>query len=402
MGINREKAHAKLSASGSERWLNCAGSVAAEASMLDKASGAAELGTLAHELADICLKNEQCTDEWVNNEISCEYNGKLLKIIVDKDMGKFVQEYLDYVRSHESSDSQLFTEERVDFSNFVPDGFGTLDSAIIDYETGVCHIFDLKYGMTEVDVEGNTQARLYCLGLHNGLGFLEIIKSFRIHIVQPRRFSITSEDICLEELLEFGEYACGRASFALSENAIRTPGEKQCHWCKVRFTCVALKEFTEKIICSEFENLDEGLVDYSAGGDKCLDDPLTRQQTHTYISDQQVKLILDNKKLIEKFLNDIRENTLERLQNGEKIPGYKLVRKRANRKWVSDAEDHLVRKLGEDVAYVDKLISITEASKLLDKEYIDGITYKPEGAVDIAPDKDKRDSVASIIDEFGR
>jgi len=409
MSDTKQKDHAKLSASGSAKWLNCAGSVLAEeqTALLEKqkydeavARGEnpkikvntfAELGTLAHELADICLKKEQDAIEWVDREISCESDGKLLKIVVDKEMAKFVQEYLDYVRAHETNNSQLYTEDRVDFSHLVPEGFGTLDSAVLDYSTGICHIFDLKYGEgVLVEAEENTQGQLYALGLYNELKFLDIIKSFKIHIVQPRKYSITSWEISVKDLTKFGERAKLRAKLALAKNPKRTPGEKQCTWCDARFTCKALEEFTFELISDDFEDL----------GAKNLNKlPEEAMKKINSISDERIKELLDNKKLIEKFLKNIEEHTLERMQKGEKIPGYKLVQKKSNRTWINEAEAVLVEELGEK-AYTQKLIGITAAEKLLDKKQMEELTYKPEGGIEMAPEKDKREAVQCVIDQF--
>ena len=408
MSDTRQKDHAKLSASGSVKWLNCAGSIAAEEefNLAEKAkyelalkegknpeiksNEYADLGTLAHELADICLKNNQDAIEWVDREISCESDGKILKIVVDQEMAKFVQVYLDYVLAHETNDSQLYTEEKVDFSNIVPEGFGTMDSGILDYTTGILHIFDLKYGMTPVFAEGNTQGRLYCIGMYNELKFLGVIKSFKIHIIQPRKFSITSEEVSLEELIEFSKEAKIKAKEALKENAKRTPGEKQCEWCDVRFTCETLADYSYNLIKDDFEDL----------GAKNLNKlPEEAMEKINSISDERIKELLDNKKLIEKFLKNIEEHTLERMQKGEKIPGYKLVRKKSNRTWINEAEVVLVEELGEK-AYTQKLIGITAAEKLLDKKQMEELTYKPEGGIEMAPEKDKREAVQCVIDQF--
>jgi hypothetical protein len=390
MSDTKQKDHAKLSASGSAKWLNCAGSIEAEAALPKSSNEFAELGTLAHELADICLKNNQDTIEWVDREISCESDGKLLKIVVDKEMAKFVQEYLDYVRAHETNDSQLYTEDKVDFSHIVPDGFGTLDSAVLDYTTGILHIFDLKYGMTPVLAEGNTQGRLYLSGFYNEIKFLNAVKSFKIHIVQPRKYSITSEEVSLKELKEFEKYAKQKAIEALKPKAKRTPGEKQCEWCAARFDCPALAKFTDELTSDYFEDLGAKNLDK-------LPEP-TKERLYN-IPDETVVKLLDNKKLIEKFLKNIEEHSLERLKNGEKIPGYKLVRKKSNRKWTDEAETILSEKLGDD-AYTKSLIGITAAEKLLEKEEMNKLTYKPEGGIEMVPESDKREAISSIVDEF--
>lgn len=374
------KKHAKLSASGSSKWIFCSGSVEAESKVAKKQSVYAEEGTLAHELADMCLKKKVDSSTFIGKTITCESDGKVLSTVVDKEMAKFVQEYLDYVRSFETKNSQLYTEDKVDFSNITPDGFGTMDAAILDYDTGVCHIFDLKYGQgVEVSAIENTQGQLYALGFYNELKCLDIIKSFVIHIVQPRKYNYSEWEISLEDLIKFGEFAKQKAKEALTPGAKRTPGYKQCEFCAARHSCTALDKFTQEIISADFDNLDE--ID----SDK--------------ISDDRVKLILDNKKLIESFLNAVENKAFERLVSGEKIPGYKVVRGKSNRKWTDEAQAILIEKLG-DKAFEKKLIGITEAEKQLKKKEVDELTYKPEGKLTLAPESDKRPAVTSVSEDF--
>ena len=391
--IGKDKKHAKLSASGSSKWLNCAGSVEAESKIPNKQSVYAEEGTLAHELADICLKNyiNSCA---LNNDykspldrigetIKCESDKKVISTVVTEEMAKFVQEYIDYVLAHETKNSQLYTEDRVDFSNIVPDGFGTMDAAILDYDTGICHIFDLKYGQgVPVDAVENTQAQLYALGFYNELKCLDVIKSFKIHIVQPRIFNYSSWEITLDDLVKFGEYASKKANEALSPNAPRIPGEKQCKWCNAKATCPALKKHTEDTILSSFEDLNKDIM-------------------FNELNDEQLKLILDNKKLIEDFLKSVEQHIYDRVLNGEKFEGYKLVEGRSNRKWIDDAEEVLKNKLGEN-AYEKKLIGITAAGKKLKKDEVEKLTYKPEGKLQLVPASDKRKEVTKTIDHFDK
>jgi len=380
------KKHAKLSASGSSKWLNCPGSVEAESKIPNKQSVYAEEGTLAHELADICLKKGLEAKKYIGYDIlyAPEKSG-----IITEEMAKFVQEYIDYVLAHETKNSQLYTEDRVDFSNIVPDGFGTMDAAILDYDTGICHIFDLKYGKgVPVDAVENTQAQLYALGFYNELKCLDVIKSFKIHIVQPRIFNYSSWEITLDDLVKFGEYASKKANEALAPNAPRTPGEKQCKWCNAKATCPALKEYTEDIISSSFEDLNE---------DKAKELGYSIDVT----ADNDLKLILDNKKLIEDYLKSVEEYVYDRVLIGEKFKGYKLVEGRSNRKWIDEAEEILKNKLGDD-AYEKKLIGITAAGKKLKKDEVEKLTYKPEGKLQLVPVSDKRKEVTKTMDHFDK
>lgn len=374
------KKHAKLSASGSSKWINCPGSIEAESKIIKKQSVYAEEGTLAHELADTCLKKRVDASTFIGKTISVESDGKVLSTVVDKEMAKFVQEYIDYVLSFETKNSQLYTEDKVDFSNIAPDGFGTMDSAILDYDTGVCHIFDLKYGQgVEVSAIENTQGQLYALGFYNELKCLDVIKSFVIHIVQPRKWNFSEWEISLKDLVAFGEFAKKKAQEALTPGAKRVPGYKQCEFCSAKASCTALDKFTQEIISADFDNLDE--VDSES------------------VTDERVKLILDNKQLIQSFLSAVETRAFERLVSGEKIPGYKIVEGKSNRKWIDDAEAKLIEKLGDE-AFEKSLIGITAAEKKLNKKEVNDLTYKPQGRLTLAPESDKRPAVTSVTDDF--
>lgn len=374
------KKHAKLSASGSSKWINCPGSVEAESKIVKRQSVYAEEGTLAHELADMCLKKKVDSSTFIGKTITVESDGKVLSTVVDKEMAKFVQEYLDYVRSFETKNSQLYTEDKVDFSNIAPDGFGTMDSAILDYDTGICHIFDLKYGQgVEVSAVENTQGQLYALGFYNELKCLDVIKAFIIHIIQPRKYNFSSWKISIKDLLAFGEFAKEKAKEALTPGAKRVPGYKQCEFCNAKASCTALDKFTQEIISADFDNLDK----------------LDSEE----VTDKRVKLILDNKKLIESFLNAVESRAFDRLVSGEKIPGYKLVEGKSNRKWIDGAEQTLIEKLGDE-AFEKSLIGITAAEKKLNKKEVNELTYKPKGRLTLAPESDKRPAVTSVSEDF--
>lgn len=393
--IAKEKAHAKIfSASNSSKWLNCPGSIEAENQFPEenKENTAAEEGTLAHELADMCLKLNMNAEEFIDRTISCEYDGKVISKIIDWEMANFVQEYLDYVRSFETNKTQLFTEDRVSFENIIPkkfrngdDGFGTLDAAILDYDEKTLHIFDFKYGIgVKVEVEENTQGQLYALGLYNELKFLGDIEKFIIHIVQPRKYYIGSWEISLKKLLEFGEFAKERAKMVVEKNPVRIPGEKQCQWCKAKNNCKALEKFTEETIAMEFDDLDE-----------------KKEIDSNIISSERLKLILDNKDLVIKFLNSIEERAFEEIKNGNKIPGYKIVAGRSNRKWIEEAEEILKEKLKEKAYKEPALITITEAEKLMNKKEVNELTYKPEGNPKLVKESEKGEPISFVkVEDF--
>ena len=365
--------HATLSASGSSRWLNCPGSRKAEEPFngKDDSNVFAIEGTHAHEVADLCLKNGRDADYYSKK--------KVLKKDVPAEMIRYVQEYLDYVRSHETDTSTLMTEERVDFSNVVPEGFGTMDAAVLDGKTA--HIFDLKYGQgVQVEAFENTQAQLYALGLLNELSFLDEIEEFVIHIVMPRKSTPPPWTISVKDLILFGQHATERAELAMTDSAPRVPGEKQCQWCKAKADCTALSSFVEETICAEFDDLDDISVDR--------------------LSDSKKKSIIDNKKLIENFVNAVEAQAIERIINGDGFPGFKMVAGRSVRQWTEQAEEWLKKTL-KAKAYNKKLIGIGDAEKLLGKGAADDYLTKPAGKPTLAPEHDKRQALTfDVTNEF--
>lgn len=370
-----ELKHAKLSASGSHRWLNCTASVKAEEPFPNSTSEYAEEGTLAHELADICLSNNKKASDYINTTIEAYSNDKLIDIVVDEDMARFVDVYIDYVKSFENEETKLYSETKVDFSNFVEDGFGTVDSAIVDFETGICHIFDLKYGQgIEVSAVENTQAMLYALGFFSELECLEVIKSFKLHIVQPRKFNISEWDINVVDLLNFGKYARKQSKIALSDQATFNAGEKQCKFCKAKHSCPALKEKTEATIKEDFKDLTK----------------------INYLTEDDLNYIMNNKKLIEDFLNAVEDRVKNLIiEEGKDIKDWKIVAGRSTTKWTDEAEEYLSKKYGDNV-YEKKLIGITKAKKVVDKEDLEKLTFKSTGNETLAPKSDKRPALIKL------
>jgi len=171
-------AHAKLSASGSHRWAHCPGSVKAEEGIADRSSIAADEGTAAHELAELVLTHGGACHDWIGKRL-IESNA----YTVDQEMADYVQQYVDYVKSHSG---QHEYEQLVDFSEWVPGGFGTADALVLDGNT--LRVIDLKYGKgVQVDAFENTQGLLYALGAMSDYEYIAEIEKVVICIVQPRK-----------------------------------------------------------------------------------------------------------------------------------------------------------------------------------------------------------------------
>lgn len=368
------------SASASARWLNCPGSVVAVRGYKNRGSSAALQGSCAHQLGDIGLSKNLNEDELKS------YLGKSLSdapdVVIDKEMVNHVQGYIDYCRSFTGDH---FVEVKVSYENLVIGGFGTSDFIAIDSINKKIVCVDLKYGMQEVSAINNTQAQLYACGVVNEYEFIyDFDESWLIemHIYQPRINNFSDWIISFNDLLEFGEFVKDRVALTKLPNAPFNPSEKSCQWCAHKVNCTALFKHTEKIIGAEFDDLD-----------------LPSPETVDYQS------ILSNKILIESWLKAVQELAFEKLNNGEKVKGYKLVAGRSSRKWsnTDKAFNILSEHYNADQLETRKFITVPQAEKLTGKAKFsdfDDLVVKSEGKPTIAPESDKRKPFNDVSCDF--
>lgn len=360
-------AHAKLSASASARWLNCPASVKMTADLPNGSSLFAAEGTAAHSLAELCLT----TNTWPDAHIGSVIEG----FDVDSEMAENVTEYVAYVRG---LPGDHFYEHRVDFSQWIPGGFGTADAIVIDRQHVT--IVDLKYGKgVRVDAENNTQAQLYALGVMSDFNWLAQFETFTVVIVQPRLGHISEWSFSALELLKFASYAQERATLATSDYAPFGPSEKACQWCGAKGFCRALADYNLSLMQSQF-------------------DDLTIKREPSSLTAEHIALLLPHVGLISNWIKAVEVHASEMLNRGETVPGFKLVEGRSIRKWSGDTvETQIVELLGDD-AYVKKLISPAQAEKLLGKEKgkLSDFIVKPAGRPVIAPIGDKRKALSGV------
>lgn len=370
--------HAKLSASGAHRWMNCPGSVAAESGRPDSSSIYAAEGTTAHALAEHCLVNGVAPHSQIGNT----FEG----IEVDNYMAEYVQHYVDYVKLFSG---HHFYEVRVDFSTWVIDGFGTSDAIILDTKKKVIRVIDLKYGKGhQVDAENNKQAMLYALGALNDFGDYCDFETVEIAIVQPRMDHISEWSLSVSDLLAFGEQAKRACALALSPDAKRVPGESQCQWCKAKADCSELAQYTEAAILTRFDDMNATTI-----------------RAVNTLTDVQLRQALDAKKLIIGWLDAVEQYVTDKLNNGETFEGYKIVEGRSLRQWrdESEAAQLLEQHYDADKLYQRKFISVAQAEKLVGKKnaaMLAELVVKPSGKPTLAPDTDKRKSLNTSLDDF--
>tara|TARA_R110002126_G_scaffold86957_1_gene209717 strand:+ start:41 stop:1156 length:1116 start_codon:yes stop_codon:yes gene_type:complete len=366
--------HAKLSPSSSARWLNCTASVKASTSYANTSSSAAEEGTAAHQLGEICLKSGDTPDKYLGQSLS-----DAPTVTVDLEMVENIQDYVNYCRSISPI---MLVEERVEFTPWVHDGYGTSDCII--FEGTTCHVIDLKYGKgVEVYAEENTQAMLYALGVLNEFEFIHDITTFKLHIFQPRRHHFDEWEISVEKLLAWGDEVKEIANNIKNNITTFNPGDKQCQWCAHKANCSALQKHTEKVISAQFNDLSEL--------------PAPEQVDH--------KLVLKNKALIESWLKAVEMSVFERLNEGEPVEGFKLVAGRSVRKWGDEQATikTMLPSLGEDL-YTKKLLTAPQAEKLIGKAQFNAeyghLVVRPEGRPTLAPSDDKRPAIGDVTCNF--
>lgn len=381
--------HAKLSASSSKRWLNCPGSVRASALYPSTSSIYADEGTLAHALAE-----ELINDDY--SEYSAESELKVNAFYAEHpelggsfdEMLREIGEYVEWVKEEFADEcnvdasTELMTEQRVDFSKYVPGGFGTSDVVII--RDGRLHIIDLKYGKgVPVDAEENPQLRLYALGAIEALDLAYEIKDIVMTIYQPRLDHVSSDSISRYALEEWGEKVVKPgAKEALSKTAHFEAGD-WCQFCPHRAAC--------KERAKAFYEMEEYKDSISLNND-------------------DYARILAAADGVAKFIEDVQANALSTVLNGGEIPGWKVVEGRSNKKFTgSEAEiiEHAGR-AGYDRAllYETKMLSLSAIEKLLGKknfaEYMSDIVEKPQGKPTLVPESDKRPAIVnnSAEDDF--
>ena len=372
-------AHAKLGASNAHRWLHCGGSVKAEQGFKDQSSPFAYEGTCAHELSELALFNDKEPQDWIGKPLVENPDW-----IVDEEMANYVQVYTDYCRAISKGADEVFIEQRVSYNDWVPEGFGTNDFGALFLKDKRIKIADLKYGKgVQVDADNNPQAMLYGLGTYAEFSWISDFDYVDIAIIQPRLDHISEWSISVKDLLKWAEWVSQRAEIALSDDAERVPGEKQCRFCKAKGTCPALMKYTEDIIMADFDDLD----------DMPSPDTLTQEQ---------LRKVLEHKGLIEGWLSSVETVVRERLESGQNFTGFKLVEGRSIRRWDNEsvAEEVLAKVLGDNL-YTKKMVSPAQAEKALKKDQravLDGLVVKPAGKPTLVAESDKRPPI-NITDE---
>lgn len=367
--------HALLSASSSHRWLNCPPSARLGLNYEDKSSEFAAEGTDAHELCEYKLRKtlgEECADPtenltWYNEEMEDGANG----------YASYVMELLAESKK-KCSDPVVLVEQRLDYSRYVSDGFGTGDCVII--ADGTLNIVDYKHGKgVEVSAVDNSQMKLYALGALEIFDSIYDIDIVMMTIYQPRIANISVYSLSRDALLDWAENELKpKAELAYSGNGDFSCGE-WCRFCKAKADC---RERART-------NLELAKYDF-------LEPPL--------LSDDEVEDILGKIDSFISWANDIKDYAFKSALEGKRWNGWKLVEGRSVRKYTDEnIVATVVSNAGYD-PYEKKLLGITEMQKLLGKtkfnELLGEFVNKPHGKPTLVPMSDKRMEISTAASDF--
>lgn len=357
--------HAILSASGAHRWLNCTPSARLELEFDDNSGEAAAEGTAAHALSEhklrkaLKMRSKKPVSPYDSDEMDNYTDGYV----------EFVLEVIEQAKQI-CSDPLILIEQRLDFSKYVPEGFGTGDCLII--ADGTLHIIDFKYGQgVLVSAEDNPQMKLYALGALDVFDGIYDIEMVSMTIYQPRRENVSTSTVSKENLYQWAEEVLKpKAELAFNGDGNYCPGE-WCQFCRAAVKCRARAEAKMKLATFEFAL-----------------PPL--------LSDEEIAGILSSIGDLTSWANEIIAYATDAAVNhGKKWPGFKVVEGRSNRKY-KDEESvaEAAKNAGYRDIYKQSLITITEMEKLMGKskfnEILGELVMKPPGKPTLVPVSDKR------------
>ena len=370
-----QRAHALLSASGSSRWIACPPSARLEEGYPDSSGDFAKEGTLAHELAEVMLRNR------VGNIDAHEAIAKVAEIekseYYSDDMPEEVEKYVDLVLEEFAEaksltpDAILLLEERIDLTDFIPNGFGSNDAVIIADD--VMSVIDLKYGRgVRVSAVDNSQLKLYGVGALMKYSVMYDIKKVRLIISQPRLDSVSIWEISSEDLLRWAEEVVKPAALTATKGEGELKAGDHCKFCKAKARCTALRDLALETAKHEFK------------------DPNVLEEAELLDMYRKADLITD-------WLSAVQKYMLAEACKGKEWEGLKVVEGRTQRR-ISDTEGvqaTLSEKGYKDTDFMEsKLVALGKLEKLIGKKDFEPtlgkFVVKPKGQPTLVGLDDKR------------
>lgn len=377
--------HALLGPSSAHRWLACTPSARLEEGLPDTAGRAASEGTVAHAVAE--LKARKLFDGMGPRKYTTEMNKLKKDPLYSEEMQKHTDTYRDYLQEIAMGypDAPIASiETRIDFGNWVPEGFGRGDCIIAG--SNRITVVDFKYGKSpngRVDAENNPQMMLYALGALDAYQLCYQPEKVSMAIVQPRLDHISEWEISVDKLLKWAEeYVKPRAAMAYAGEGVFSPGEKQCKFCRAKGCCKALAEYQLKI--AEKKETAPNLIDKN-----------------------ELSEILHQLGPLINWAEAVKAYALQSILNGEEVPGWKAVAGRSARKWGNQEDAFNTLKangIEEALLYKREPITLSAVEKLVGKKQFESIcgsyVVKPYGAPTLAEESDPREPYSNAVADF--
>ncbi len=369
--------HAVLSPSAASRWINCTPSARLEGKFPEgTASEHAAEGTVAHLLSEALIANR--LELWPKARYHKQFQECVKSKYYTEAMLNYCDDYATYVieqfnlAKEKTPDAKIFLEEKIDLSEFIPEGYGTGDVEIL--ADGILDFIDLKYGkgvaVTAID---NAQLRIYGLGAYRKFDHLYDIHTVRMTIYQPRLDSITVDTISVIDLLKWAHNVLvPRAKLAWEGQGEFVPG-KWCGFCKAKAQCRAYAEMNLKLTAHEF-----------------MDPEL--------LTDDEIADVMARLPELIRWAEAIKSYAYSKALDGKKWPGLKLVEGKSNRKYTDEIQiGKILETAGytQDQIYEKSIRGITALEKELGKKVFTSLVgdfiIKPSGAPTLVAESDKRE-----------
>lgn len=366
-------AHAVLSASSSKMWIACPPAARLNAAAADTSSEYAQQGSEAHQLAEFKVKHS-LGDNIKDPTESLTYFDNEMADCTDS-YALYMTEQIEKAKQH-CKDPIVLIEQRVDFSKWVPGGFGTADAIIVSDD--VLTIIDLKYGLgVLVDAEKNSQMMCYALGALQLFDGIYDIEKISMTIFQPRREHISTYEVSKKELFDWADTILKPAAQLASKGEGEFKAGEHCRFCKVKAACRKRAEYNLELAQYDFKMPDT-------------------------LEDDEIEIILSKVDDLISWGADIKEYALQQALNGKEWKDWKVVEGRSNRKYTDETlVADTVKNAGFD-PFEHKVLGITAMSKLLGKtkfeKLLGGLIEKPKGKPTLVPMSDKRPAMNKAAD----
>lgn len=379
--------HALLSASSAARWMNCPGSARLTAGMPESTSEYAEAGRLAHAIGELKLRKRLVTGSGIGaKKFKTAMEKFQADALYDPEMEHTTDAYVEYVEQlymGYPAAPHIAVEKKVDFSDFVPEGFGTADCILIG--NGVLDVVDYKHGKgVPVAAEDNAQMKLYGLGALMQYQQFYTVDTLRLHIFQPRISEPQSWEISRDALMDWAMRELRPVAKEAFDGSETFQAGDWCRFCKAKAKCRAQADT------------------YTAMEDFGYKDP-------HLLSNEELGQVLVIGGQLKKWVDALEEHCLTAALAGERIPGWKVVEGRRVRSFDNaDAAfaDLVAAGIEEALLYERRPLTLAQAEKVVGKtkfeELIGNHIVTPTGKPALAPESDKRPAFSTVAEDFGQ